>query len=430
MSEAQIRQKEYYDRHRKPDPNLKSGDMVWFLTRNIRTTRPCKKLDYKKIGPFKILAKIGSSAYKLDIPDTMKIHNTIHISLLEPYENNKLPLQRQEPPPPIIIEGEPEYELEEIVDARLYYGKLQYRAKWTGYSPEHDKVWYPASNFENAIHTKQRFHERYPTKPHQDRPQTTRERRNMGHRLESTNTNKPTILSTRQPSTTTSQMPRTRNELDGLHRRCMPNTLERQGRCLFPPTTKQIGCCSLQMGTNIRSTATEDRTLGVQQRNTHWPKNNQRGTPKKEGTTHSDPLDEVLPRRVLNPQGAKGEKSTLPQETSTWGKERKRVGKGREDTPLGGGERKNPAGYQSLPKANSRAVGGKRQKQENDCRPRNECRKPEKDDRKLGIHARKSGKRGEDPPSGNGEIRGPQKRRQASWAEVVRFGKLALWDQR
>jgi len=98
--------------------------------------------------------------------------------------------------------------------------------------------------------------------------------------------------------------------------------------------------------------------------------------------------------------------------------------------PLGGGERKNPAGYRSQSTANSRADGRTGQKQENDCRPRNECRKPEKDDRKLGIYARKSGKRGEDPPSSNGEIRGPQKRCQASWAEVVRFGKLALWDQR
>jgi len=216
ISEAQIRQKEYYDQHRKPDPNLKSGDMVWFLTRNVRTTRPCKKLDYKKIGPFKILAKIGSSAYKLNLPDTMKIHNTIHISLLEPYEDNKLPSQRQEPPPPIIMEGEPEYELEEIIDARLYHGKLQYRAKWTGYSPEHDRVWYPASNFENAEHARARFHKRYPTKPHQNRLQTTRKRGDMGYSLESTNTNQPTILSTRQP-TTTYQVPGTRDELDGLH---------------------------------------------------------------------------------------------------------------------------------------------------------------------------------------------------------------------
>ena len=68
----------------------------------------------------------------------MKIHNNIHISLLEPYEDNKFPSQQLIPPPPIEITGEKEYELEEIIDSRLHYGKLQYRAKWTGYSPEHD----------------------------------------------------------------------------------------------------------------------------------------------------------------------------------------------------------------------------------------------------------------------------------------------------
>jgi len=55
---AQLRQKEYYDLHRKPDPNLQSGDMVWLLPRNIKTTRPSKKLDHKKMALFKILAKI------------------------------------------------------------------------------------------------------------------------------------------------------------------------------------------------------------------------------------------------------------------------------------------------------------------------------------------------------------------------------------
>ena len=62
MTEAQLRLKEYYDAERKPDPNGQSGDMVWLLPRHIRTTRPCKKLDYKKIGPFKILASIVESA--------------------------------------------------------------------------------------------------------------------------------------------------------------------------------------------------------------------------------------------------------------------------------------------------------------------------------------------------------------------------------
>jgi len=433
-----IRQKEYYDQRRKPDPNLKSGDMVWVLTRNVRTTRPCKKLDYKKIGPFKILAKIGSSAYKLDLPNTMKIHNTIHISLLEPYENNKLPSQRQEPPPPIIIEGEPEYKLEEIVDASLYYRKLQYRAKWTGYSPEHDKVLYPASNFENAVNAKQRFHERYPEKPSQDRHHEGRQRMDLNTSIMTNissrntthlSTNKPRLLSYEKPHTI--QVSRCGNELDSVHRRCMPNTQNRQGKHLLSttPTTKQVACWALRMGTNMRNTTANDGTLGVQRRTTHGTKDNRRGPPKEKGTAWANPRDKVLQRWILATQRGKNEKSLLPQKTNTRGKESKRMGKGREDTPLGGGERKSPAGYRSLLKANSRIAGRTEQKSEKDSRPRNQCRKSEKDDRKLGIHASKSGKRDEDPPSSKGEIRDPEKRCQASWAEVVRFGKLALWDQ-
>jgi len=91
MVAAQLQQKEYYDLRRKPNPNLQSGDMVWLLPRNIKTTRPSKKLDYKQIGPFKILAKIGTSAYKLALPPSMTIHNTFHISLLEPYQDNRFP---------------------------------------------------------------------------------------------------------------------------------------------------------------------------------------------------------------------------------------------------------------------------------------------------------------------------------------------------
>jgi len=143
MTEAQLRHKGYYDAGRKHDPNLQSGDMVWLLPRNRRKTRQCKMSDYKKIGPIKILAKIGESAYNLNLPPSMRIHNTFHISLLELYHNDKFSSQREQTPPPIIIEGEPEYELEQIIDSRLHYGKLQYRAKWTGYPPEHNKVWYP-----------------------------------------------------------------------------------------------------------------------------------------------------------------------------------------------------------------------------------------------------------------------------------------------
>ena len=56
----------------------------------------------------------------------MRIQNTLHMSLLELYENNKFPSQIQKAPPPIQIEGEEEYELNPIINSRLHHNKLQY----------------------------------------------------------------------------------------------------------------------------------------------------------------------------------------------------------------------------------------------------------------------------------------------------------------
>ena len=149
---------------------------MWFLPRNVHTTRPSKKLDYKKIGPFKILAKIETSAYKLAFLLSIKIHNNIHTSLLEPYQDYRFPSQIQEPPPPIQKEGEDELELDEIIDYRLHYNKLQYRAKRKGYGPEEDKVWYPAENFNNAADAVGKSHEGYPEKPRMGENQETSSR--------------------------------------------------------------------------------------------------------------------------------------------------------------------------------------------------------------------------------------------------------------
>jgi len=165
MGAAQLRQKEYYNLQRKPDSNLQSGDMVSLLPRNIKTKRLSTKLDYKKIGPLKILAKIGTSTYKLALLPSRAIHNTFHISLLAPYQDNRFPSQIKGYPPPIQIEGEDEYELDEIIDSQLHYNKFEYRAKRKSYSPEYAKVWYPAETFNNTEHAVQRFHRHYPGKP-------------------------------------------------------------------------------------------------------------------------------------------------------------------------------------------------------------------------------------------------------------------------
>ena len=46
--------KEYYDKSRLEGPRLVRGDKVYLISRNLRTKRLSKKLDFKKLRPFKI----------------------------------------------------------------------------------------------------------------------------------------------------------------------------------------------------------------------------------------------------------------------------------------------------------------------------------------------------------------------------------------
>jgi hypothetical protein len=76
--------KEVVDHQCKDHPNFNVGDKVWLLRKNIVTTYPCAKLDYKCFRPFKIAKLVGVVACQLELPPQFKIHNVFHVSLLEP----------------------------------------------------------------------------------------------------------------------------------------------------------------------------------------------------------------------------------------------------------------------------------------------------------------------------------------------------------
>ncbi len=119
-------QKKQADYRRKDHPNFKVGDKVWLLRKNIATTRPCAKLDYKRFGPFKITKLVGLVACQLELPPQFKIHNVFHVSLLEPYHENPIPECHREPPVPVEIEGQEEFEVQEVLDSKKIRGKLLY----------------------------------------------------------------------------------------------------------------------------------------------------------------------------------------------------------------------------------------------------------------------------------------------------------------
>jgi hypothetical protein len=69
-------------------PKLKEGDKVYLFRKNIKIKRPNNKLDYKKLGLFKINKRVGSMNYKLKLSKTIKIYPVFYILLLEPVSLN------------------------------------------------------------------------------------------------------------------------------------------------------------------------------------------------------------------------------------------------------------------------------------------------------------------------------------------------------
>lgn len=165
IEQARTQMSKQADRHRK-DVDYDVGDMVFLSTKNIKTQRPCKKLDSKMIGPFKITAKVGR-ALRLELPTTMKIHDVFHPSLLRKAATDPLPGQVPTPSPAVIIDDEEEWEVDDILDSR-HFGRgrrLQYRVKWKDW--DRDLEWYNANRteFEHSSDVVNDYHTRNPTKP-------------------------------------------------------------------------------------------------------------------------------------------------------------------------------------------------------------------------------------------------------------------------
>jgi transposase InsO family protein len=156
------------NRTRNPAPAYRVGDYVWLDARNIKTRRPSKKLDWKNIGPFPVTQVVSPYAYRLQLPDSMKIHNVFHTNLLRPAAEPEtaLPGQLNDPPPAVEVDGEQEWFIERIEDSRHNRRRRQYEylVKWVGYD---ELTWEPYEFVKEAAALTE-YYSRYPTRPRPD----------------------------------------------------------------------------------------------------------------------------------------------------------------------------------------------------------------------------------------------------------------------
>ena len=137
----------YYNQRRSLASMFKLGDRVYLDTSDIKTTRLSLKLSYRRLGPFEIECQVGPLAYWLKLPYGMRqlypVFNIVKLSTApdDPISERKLQVLL----PPIVINGKPEWEVEEILDSRWHQRRFQFLIKWKGFSREHNS-WEVASD--------------------------------------------------------------------------------------------------------------------------------------------------------------------------------------------------------------------------------------------------------------------------------------------
>ncbi|PRP79434.1 retrotransposable element protein [Planoprotostelium fungivorum] len=153
------------DQHRREAPVYQPGDKVFISTKNIRTTRPKKKLDYKWIGPYPITKAVGTHAYEVELPRDYLIHNVFHVSQLRPVETNRFKGRNPPAPQPVEIlpDGGEIHEIDEILDSRVRRNKLEYFIKYKD-TEVNENEWLPHYDV-YAYEAIKDFHRRYPARP-------------------------------------------------------------------------------------------------------------------------------------------------------------------------------------------------------------------------------------------------------------------------
>jgi transposase InsO family protein len=120
---------------------LNRGDLVALATKNLKLKKDEKrKLTLRFVGPFRVLDKVGSQAYRLALPEKYsRLHNVFHVTRLEPWKTREGSLIDGETLAMPDLEDDNEWEIESVKNKKTIAGELHYLVKWRGWPTEYNQ---------------------------------------------------------------------------------------------------------------------------------------------------------------------------------------------------------------------------------------------------------------------------------------------------
>jgi hypothetical protein len=122
LIKAKDKMAHYYNCLHTPAPEFKPGNMVFLDSSNIHTTRPSKKCAHHFLGPYKVMHKVCRGAYRLELPQSMSCLHPVFsvVKLMLAPEDLIVGHECELPPEPVLVDDHQEYEVDKILDSRLF----------------------------------------------------------------------------------------------------------------------------------------------------------------------------------------------------------------------------------------------------------------------------------------------------------------------
>lgn len=137
----------HFDKTHQP-VDINVGDTVYLKLHHgyHQPGKPKKKWSATRMGPYQVLQKIGTQAYRLDFPPDSQIHPVVSAVHLWKPPQGPDPFQRTIPPPGPVIDNvdpdESQWEIDRIVTHKVTWYRKQPRIKflvrWKGYTAKDD----------------------------------------------------------------------------------------------------------------------------------------------------------------------------------------------------------------------------------------------------------------------------------------------------